>query len=47
MALRNPTATAQSIAELAEKLFATIILGDDRSILATYVAGDLAYSQTK
>ena len=46
MALRNPTATAHSIAELAEKLFATIILGDDRSILATYVAGDLAYCQT-
>lgn len=45
MALRSPTATAQTIAELAEKLFATIILGDDRSIFATYVSGDLAYSQ--
>ncbi len=45
MALRNPTATAQSLEELAEKLFATIILGDDRTIEATYVLGDLAYKK--
>ncbi len=45
MALRNPTATAQSLEELAEKLFATIILGDDRTIEATYILGDVAYQK--
>jgi guanine deaminase len=42
MALRNPVPHAESLAELAEKAFAMMILGDDRSIAATYVAGNLA-----
>jgi guanine deaminase len=42
MALRNPIPHAGSLAELAEKAFAMMILGDDRSIAATYVAGNLA-----
>ena len=45
MAFRNSTPTAQSLDELAEKTFATIILGDDRAIQATYVAGTLAYER--
>jgi guanine deaminase len=41
MALRNPVPHAASLAELAEKTFAMMILGDDRSVAATYVAGNL------
>jgi guanine deaminase len=45
MAFRNPTPTAQSVEELAEKVFAMMILGDDRTVQATYIAGELTYSQ--
>ncbi|WP_036480142.1 guanine deaminase [Myxosarcina sp. GI1] len=41
MKLRNPDGKAQNLAELAEKAFATMILGDDRAVAATYVAGEL------
>jgi guanine deaminase len=44
MALRNPNLPAQSLPELAEKTFAMMMLGDDRAIKATYIAGELAYS---
>jgi guanine deaminase len=44
MALRNPKPEARSLDELTEKLFAMMILGDDRAVRATYVAGELAYS---
>jgi guanine deaminase len=37
----------QHARDLAEKLFALIILGDDRSIAATYVIGRLAYSAAR
>jgi guanine deaminase len=43
MARRNTTANATSLAELADQAFATIILGDDRAVCATYVMGELAY----
>jgi guanine deaminase len=46
MALRNPNPQAQSLADLAEKAFAMMILGDDRAVKATYIAGELAYSST-
>ncbi|MBW4694822.1 MAG: guanine deaminase [Lyngbya sp. HA4199-MV5] len=45
MARRNPTAIATSLPELADQAFATMILGDDRAIHATYVMGELAYEQ--
>lgn len=45
MARRNPTAIATSLAELADQVFATMILGDDRAIHATYIMGNLAYEQ--
>jgi guanine deaminase len=44
MALRNPTMPAASIEELASALFGLMILGDDRAIVATYLAGTLAYA---
>lgn len=47
MAFRNPDATATSLAELAEKLFTLMIMGDDRAVRATYIAGELAYSHNK
>jgi guanine deaminase len=43
MARRNPTAIAASLPELADQAFATIMLGDDRAIHATYIMGELAY----
>jgi guanine deaminase len=42
MAFRNPEATAKSLDELGDKLFSLIIMGDDRAIRATYVAGVMA-----
>lgn len=48
MALRNSqTPPAKTKAEIAEKAFATMILGDDRTIQATYIAGELAYNKKK
>ena len=44
MALRNPNPLAQSLAELAKNAFAMMILGDDRAVRATYIAGELAYA---
>jgi guanine deaminase len=39
MKLRNPVAKAENLEELAEKAFAMMILGDERAVTATYVAG--------
>jgi guanine deaminase len=44
MALRNPTMPVASLEELASALFGLMILGDDRAIVATYIAGELAYA---
>jgi guanine deaminase len=44
MALRNPPMPAESLEELASALFGLMILGDDRAIVATYIAGTLAYT---
>lgn len=40
MAFRTPNPTATTLEELAEKVFTTLILGDDRAIHATYILGD-------
>lgn len=45
MALRNKTATATDMDQLATKAFAMMILGDDRAVQATYILGNLAYGQ--
>lgn len=45
MAFRNMDSTATSIEELAEKAFTLMMLGDDRAIRATYIAGELAYDR--
>jgi len=45
MAIRNPISTALSLAELADKVFSLVIMGDDRAICATYIAGELAYEK--
>jgi guanine deaminase len=42
MALRNAT-EATSLEDLAHNLFGLMILGDDRAIQATYIAGEPAY----
>lgn len=45
MALRNQSseAIAPTLAEISDHLFATIIMGDDRAITATYIMGELAH----
>lgn len=42
MATRNQGAAAQSLEELAQKVFGLMMLGDDRAIQAVYIAGALA-----
>jgi guanine deaminase len=44
MTLRNPNPKSETLAELAELAFAMVTVGDDRTITATYVAGNLAYA---
>jgi guanine deaminase len=46
MALRNQSseAIAPTLVEISDQLFATIILGDDRAIAATYIIGELAHA---
>ncbi|MGG6296761.1 guanine deaminase [Leptolyngbya sp. AN02str] len=45
MALRNPQATPQTLDALAEQVFSLLVMGDDRSVRATYVMGELAYDR--
>jgi guanine deaminase len=44
MTLRNGPTAATTLDELAEQAFAMMILGDDRAVKATYIAGELSYS---
>jgi len=41
MDLENPP----TLAEISDQLFATLIMGDDRAIAATYIMGELAHQQ--
>lgn len=45
MALRNQSSEdmATTLTEISDQLFATIIMGDDRAIAATYIMGELAH----
>lgn len=45
LAFRNQSPTPTSLSELADQLFSLIIMGDDRAIRATYIAGKLAYEK--
>ncbi|UBF26072.1 guanine deaminase [Kovacikia minuta CCNUW1] len=45
MALRNSALEADSLNDIAEKIFGMMILGDDRAVRATYVAGALAFGE--
>jgi guanine deaminase len=40
MAFRNPVEMPQTLAELHDRLFSLILMGDDRSVDAVYVMGD-------
>ena len=45
MALRNKSFNSDNLptlAEISDQLFATIIMGDDRAIAATYIMGEKA-----
>ena len=39
MKLRNPDSKSKNLAELSEKAFAMMILGDERAVTATCVVG--------
>ncbi len=43
LAFRNKVPTPTSLAELADPIFATLLLGDDRTIHATYILGELQW----
>lgn len=45
MARRTPHPTATSLEELADQVFALMMMGDDRTVCATYIMGELAYAQ--
>ncbi|MBD1823953.1 guanine deaminase [Cyanobacteria bacterium FACHB-DQ100] len=45
MALRNQAETPITLEALSDRLFSLIIMGDDRSIQATYLLGELAYDK--
>lgn len=47
MAFRNHDVMPTSIEALAEKVFTSIVLGDDRAIRATYIMGELASDRAK
>jgi guanine deaminase len=46
LALRNPVPLVTTPDELASQLFALAILGDDRAVRATYVAGHLRHTRS-
>ncbi|MBV8885132.1 MAG: hypothetical protein JO235_14200, partial [Chroococcidiopsidaceae cyanobacterium CP_BM_RX_35] len=46
MANRTSRFPAQSLEDLAEKVFGLMMLGDDRAVQAVYIAGKLAHSLT-
>jgi len=43
LASRNSARLPQSLEELADPLFATLLLGDDRAVHATYILGELQW----
>ncbi|MEM6438060.1 MAG: guanine deaminase [Cyanobacteria bacterium P01_D01_bin.115] len=45
MALRNPQPTASTLEALAELAFSLVIMGDDRTVAATYVMGEVAWAK--
>ncbi|MEM9487115.1 MAG: guanine deaminase, partial [Cyanobacteria bacterium P01_F01_bin.116] len=44
MAFRNSADIPKDLKALADRLFALIMLGDDRVVKATYILGELAYN---
>ena len=46
MTFRNPAPRPESIKELADAVFTLMMMGDDRSIQATYIMGQLGYEKT-
>lgn len=46
MAFRNPDTTPTTLAELSDRLFSLVMMGDDRAIQATYIMGELAHERS-
>ncbi|MDX2097410.1 MAG: guanine deaminase [Leptolyngbyaceae cyanobacterium bins.59] len=47
MAFRNPDSLPTTLEDLADQVFSLVVLGDDRAVQATYVAGELAYERDR
>ncbi len=45
MAFRNGTSTPADLSELADQVFSLMMMGDDRTVQATYILGKLAYKR--
>lgn len=45
MKIRNSQPISSNLQELANQVFGTIVLGDERAIAATYITGELAYQR--
>ena len=45
MAFRNSPDPSKDLRTLADRIFSLIMMGDDRSIQATYILGELAYAR--
>ncbi len=47
MAFRNSPKTPSDLKELADRTFSLIMMGDDRTVQATYILGELAYKRAQ
>lgn len=45
MAFRNGALPATTLDEIADRMFSLMMMGDDRSVRATYILGNVAYSR--
>ncbi|MGB7414758.1 MAG: guanine deaminase [Thermosynechococcaceae cyanobacterium] len=45
MTFRNGTSTPTTLSELADQVFSLMMMGDDRTVQATYILGELAYER--
>ncbi len=45
MAFRNSPSTPADLSELADQVFSLMMMGDDRTVQATYILGELAYKR--
>ncbi|MEM7064653.1 MAG: guanine deaminase [Cyanobacteria bacterium P01_B01_bin.77] len=47
LAFRNNSDTPDNLKELADRIFSLVMMGDDRTVQATYILGELAHERAK